>query len=236
MQTHSPEQALTNAEAPPRIDTVGQHAAAVANIQSESSDAARASLVDPKRELTPEQSEQIFAVLDSRWSQAQKHYARPEGIDFSAVKKSLEANPAALRSLFRMEETGGEPDIVAVEGSAFVFADCSRKSPVGRRNCAYDEFAEKSFGDKCRGNAVDMAKDFGVELMSQEFYLIMQTLGKFDGNSWSWLKTDERMRSKMRALRGSLINGKLPLIDQHGALDHRETMGWRGVIRVAKVG
>ena len=67
------------------------------------------------RELNPEQQTQLLSVLERRLSQKPDHYNRPEGIEFAQVKASLEAKPELMYSLAKMEETGGAPDIIAVE-------------------------------------------------------------------------------------------------------------------------
>jgi len=232
-----------------------RHADAVAEIQQAMQDATRGKtrsliegdteavigelkssepVAEQKRELTVVEKERLLQTLQNRLSRKADHYVRPKGIDFGEVKKALEANPAALWSLSKMEETGGSPDIVAVESNEFVFADCSAESPEGRRNCVYDSAAEKSARGTFKGNAVDMSEEFGVEMWSPEFYRQMQTSGKFDRNTWSWLKTDAETRSTAVALRGSR-DGDHVLVYQYDARSHRGSGAWRGLLRVQKV-
>lgn len=189
---------------------------------------------EQKRELTVEQKEELFATLQNRLSQEADHYERPEGIDFGEVKRALEANPVALWSLSRLEETGGTPDIVAVEGGTFVFADCSEESPAGRRNCVYDKAAEALARGTFNGNAADMAEEFGVEMWSPEFYRQMQTSGKFDRRTWSWLKTDAETRSTSGALCGHRA-GDHVYVNRDGARSLGGDRAWRGLLRVQKV-
>jgi len=187
-----------------------------------------------KRELTAEQKEKLLAALQDRLSKNPDHYQRPEAINFADVKRALEANPAALWSLSRMEDTGGAPDIVAIEADAFVFADCSAESPFGRRNCVYDKEAEKFAGGTFDGNAMDMAEEFGVEIWSPEFYRLMQASGKFDRNTWSWHKTDAQTRSTGGALRSERVGDRI-FGYQHVAHEHSDYGAWRGLLRVQKV-
>ncbi len=236
-------------------DEMQRHADAVAKIQREMQDATREKAqsllegsqgvsadapgsrepaAEQKRELTAEQKEKLLTVLQHRLSQVPDHYARPEGIDSGEVKRALEANPAALWSLSKMEETGGTPDIVAVEDDAFVFADCSAESPAGRRNCVYDKVAEESAGGTFNGNAVDMAEEFGVEMWSPEFYRQMQTLGRFDCRSWSWLKSDAEAISSGDARFGNR-HGNCVEISRIGMHFHIDHGAWRGLLRVPKV-
>lgn len=191
-------------------------------------------VAEQKRELTVEQKDNLLVTLQHRLSKKANHYKRPEGINFTDVQRAIEANPAVLWSLYKMEETGGAPDIVAVEGSEFVFADCSAESPAGRRNCVYDGVAEKSARGTFNGNAVDMSEEFGVEIWSPEFYRQMQTSGKFDRNTWSWLKTNAKTRSAGGALVGFRVGGHVGV----GQYDARRRYGgraWRGLLRVQKV-
>lgn len=59
------------------------------------------------------------------------------------VEARLVNNPAKLWSLNEMERTGGEPDVVALDGTSgeFLFYDCSSETPSGRRNVCYDQAA-----------------------------------------------------------------------------------------------
>ncbi len=207
----------------------GDDSAAAAKVPESSGPVA-----EQKRELTVEQKEKLLTTLKHRLSQKANHYERPEGINFADVQRALDANPAALWSLSRMEETGGAPDIVAVEHDTFVFADCSEESPAGRRDCVYDKAAEKSVSGTFNGNAVDAAEGFGVEMWSPEFYRQMQTSGKFDRNTWSWLKTDAETRSTGGAMSGRRY-GDFVNVDKNDARGHRDRRAWRGLLRVQKV-
>jgi len=134
-----------------------------------------------------------------------------------------------------MEETGGAPDIVAIEDNAFVFADCSTESPAGRGNCVYDKAAEESACGTFNGNAADMAQKFGVEMWSPGFYRHMQTSGKFDNRTWSWLKTDAATRSAGDALFGYRYYGKHADVGRSDAHQYYYFKAWRGLLRVQKV-
>lgn len=178
------------------------------------------SALNEKRELASEQKAELFSALEARFAKELEHYKRPEGVNFSEVKAALEANPELMWSLARMEETSGEPDIIAVEDDVFVFGDCSAESP-NRRNLSYDQAAE-------------MAKAFGVDMMSvKEYLMIAKETEKFDARSGSWLKTtaDERKL-------GHFNMGRLRL--EGAGVDHvrnkniHPDFGWRGVLRVPK--
>lgn len=191
-------------------------------------------VAEQKRELTPEETSGMLALLERRLSQKPDHYTRPEDINFGDVQKSLEADPAALWSIWKMEESGGAPDITAVENGAFIFEDCSKESPAGRRNSVYDKAAEKFVSGTFNGNAVDMAKEFGIKILSPEEYRRLQTVGKFDSNTWSWVETDAETRSSGGALCGDRIGGRV-FVSQFDAHCLDDDSAWRGLLRVQKV-
>jgi len=173
-----------------------------------------------KRELTPEHQTLLLPVFEERLAQKPRHYSHPKGINFYDVKKALEANPALMYSLAKMESTGGMPDIIAVEKDAFVFGDCSAESP-NRRDITYDQASE-------------MAKEFGVDIMTEEIYRAMQELGKFDRETWGWLATTADVRESGKALGGNRHNGGSVNVHRYDAHYHNPHAGWRGVLRVQK--
>ncbi len=190
------------------------------------------------RRLAPDEQAELLATLQHRLEQKPAHYTRPEGIVFADIERALEANPAAMWSLAKMEKTGGEPDVVAVEDDAFIFADCSKESPAGRRNCVYDKKAEKdakpNSSGSFNGNAVQMAEEFGVDLWSEDFWK-MQMAGKYDYQSWSWLQTPAEIRRRGGALIIPVRDDHIILPNYHPASHHSDDGGWRGLLRVQKV-
>jgi len=171
------------------------------------------------RELSPEQQTELLSALETRFAEEPNHYKRLKNVNFIDVKASLEANPALMYSLAQMEETGGAPDLIDVEGDAFIFGDCSAESP-DRRDLTYDQAAE-------------MAKEFGVDMMPEEVYRAMQESGKFDINTWSWLAMPADVRESGRALCGGCYVGGVYVLD-YGAENPGPNLGWRGVLRVPK--
>jgi hypothetical protein len=77
------------------------------------------------------------ALLKTLKARFEKHMNRHKGVDWAKVQARLESKPDKLRSLYEMEETGGEPDVVG----EYVFYDCSAESPSGRRSVCYDRKA-----------------------------------------------------------------------------------------------
>jgi hypothetical protein len=96
-----------------------------------------------------------------------------------------------------METTGGEPDVVSYDKKTneFVFFDCCPESPKERRSVCYDHEALESRKEhKPKHSAVMMAFEMGVELLNEEEYRFLQTLGKFDAKTSSWIKTPANIR------------------------------------------
>jgi DNA polymerase-1 len=78
-----------------------------------------------------------------------------------------------------MEKTGGEPDVVGVDKKTgeYIFYDCSIESPSGRRSLCYDRQAHESRKEnKPKNNAIDMANEMGIELLTEEQYRELQKL------------------------------------------------------------
>jgi len=178
-----------------------------------------------KTELSSVETDNFLFTLNHRFKIDPKLYERPKGIDFAKVEDALRRNPELLLSLYKMEKTGGSPDIIAVEPDHFVFADCSAEAPLFRRNSTYDE-------------AVIVAKQFGINMMDKETYRKFNKLGNFDNDSWNWLKTPNSFLNKppvKNAITGQFYpNGEKPVV-YHNLADYRYPYcGWRGVLKVSK--
>lgn len=173
-----------------------------------------------KKHLSPDSPEakSLFATLEGRFRQESP--VRPAVVKFIDVKRSLEARQDLLSSLNEMEKTGGKPDVIAVEGNTFVFADVSAESPKGRRNLDYDQ-------------AKAMAEKAGYEMMPPEVYQKLQNKVRLDANTWSWLLTDAETRATGEALGGGR-GGDVVYVGP-GWADYRSpSEGFRGLLRVPK--
>jgi hypothetical protein len=184
-----------------------------------------------KKELSAEQSEELLGVLKARF---EKNMDRHKGFEWTKVQARLEANPEKLWSLDDMENTGGEPDVVAYDeqNDEYVFYDCSAESPKGRRSLCYDREAldaRKEF--KPANSIIDMAADMGVEVLTEEQYRELQQLGSFDTKTSSWLKTPADVRRLGGAIFGDLRYGRV-FIYHNGADSYYAARGFRGALRV----
>jgi hypothetical protein len=112
--------------------------------------------VETKKELSPEQHEELLRTLKVRF---EKNMNRHKGLGWAKVQAELEANTERLWSLNEMERTGGEPDVVGHDKMTgeYIFYDCSAESPKGRRNVCYDregQEARKAFKPEKNGRTI----------------------------------------------------------------------------------
>ncbi len=152
-----------------------------------------------KSVLSPLQREALLAALKTRF---EKNMQRHPDLLWVDVLSRLEANPEKLWSLNEMETSGGEPDVVGreLQASGIIFFDCSAETP-DRRNICYDRAAlEKRKEHKPATSALDMAAEMGVEILTEEQYRFLQTLGEFDLKTSSWVKTPPEIRKLGGAL------------------------------------
>lgn len=187
--------------------------------------------MDTKREISPEQREDLLKTLRNRF---EKNTNRHEGIEWAKVQLKLDANPEKPWSLNEMERTGGEPDVVGYdkETGETIFIDCSAESPAGRRNICYDREALESRKEfKPGDNAIDMANDMGIELLNEEQYRELQSLGKFDTKTSSWLKTPPEIRKLGGAIFGDRRYDHV-FVYHNGASSYYAVRGFRGLLRV----
>lgn len=147
-----------------------------------------------KKELPTQQREQLLKTLKARF---EKNMNRHKGLEWNKIQSRLEAHTEKLWSLNEMERTGGEPDVVGYDKKTgeYIFYDCSAESPKDRRSVCYDrEGLESRKEHRPANNAVDMAADMGIELLTEEEYRELQKLGEFDTKTSSWIKTPPKIR------------------------------------------
>ncbi|MBL7840463.1 MAG: DUF4256 domain-containing protein [Cyclobacteriaceae bacterium] len=182
-----------------------------------------------KQKLSAAERDEMLATLKKRF---EKNMQRHKGIRWEQVEARLEANPDKLWSLLQMEKTGGEPDVVAEQKKAFIFFDCSPESPSGRRSLCYDHGAlEKRKEHKPANSAVQMAEDMGIELLSEEQYRELQTRGKFDSKTSSWVATPPAIRKAGGAIFCDYRYGHV-FVYHNGAESYYAARGFRGSLTV----
>lgn len=183
------------------------------------------------KKLSSQETVSILEVLEGRFQETKERF--PD-LNWTDLKVKLEQNPDKLRSLYEMEETGGEPDLLEYnkDVNEFIFCDFSKESPKGRRSLCYDKKAlesRKKF--KPADNAQDVASRMGVDLMNEEDYRKLQSYGEFDTKTSSWLETPENIRKLGGAIFGDFRYGKV-FIYHNGAESYYAARGFRGILKL----
>lgn len=187
--------------------------------------------MENKKNVSPEQRSTLISILKDRF---EKHIGRHKNLEWTKIQLKLEANPEKLWSLYEMERTGGEPDVVGYDKKKdeYLFYDCSAESPKDRRSICYDQEALESRKEhKPKNSAVAMASEMGIELLTEEQYRDLQQLGKFDTKTSSWIKTP----SEIRKLGGSLFADfryRTVFVYHNGAESYYAARGFRGSLRI----
>lgn len=187
--------------------------------------------MDSNKALSVEQQKQLLKTLKARF---EKNMQRHDGMEWEKVLSKLEANPEKLWSLYEMERTEGEPDVVGYdhETDEYIFYDCSAESPKGRRSVCYDrEALEARKKHKPENSAMDMAKEMGIDLLTEEQYRALQKLGNFDLKTSSWIKTPSDIRKLGGALFCDRRYGHV-FVYHNGADSYYAARGFRGSLRV----
>ena len=184
-----------------------------------------------KKKLSTDQAVTLLNTLKTRF---EKNGARHKGIDWGKVEARLKAHPEKLGSLHEMEETGGEPDVVAQDKKSgeFVFFDCAAESPKGRRSLCYDREALNSRKEhKPADSVLDVATAMGITLLTEEQTRELQKLGEFDTKTSSWIQTPPAVRK----LGGALFMDRrydTVFLYHNGAESYYAARAFRGSLKV----
>jgi hypothetical protein len=187
--------------------------------------------MNSKKKLSPNQGEELFKALQARF---EKNMRRHQGVDWAWVRARLEANPEKTGSIYAMENTGGEPDVVAKDNKTgeVIFYDCAAESPKGRRSLCYDRAALASRKEhKPKNSALDLAAAMGIELLTEVQYRELQRLGEFDMKTSSWVQTP----ADIRQLGGALFCDRrynTVFVYHNGAESYYAARGFRGALKV----
>ena len=176
-------------------------------------------------------SQEMLSTLQKRFLE---HMHRHTDLDWQKIHHKLEGNPKKLAVLQKMEETGGEPDVVDFDEKSgeYIFFDCAAESPKERRSLCYDRDAlEKRKENKPNNNAIDAAAEIGIELLTEEDYRYLQTVGSFDTKTSSWLETPENIRKMGGAIFGDFRYGTV-FIYHNGAESYYSARGFRVKMKV----
>jgi len=184
-----------------------------------------------KKKLSSQDLKQLLTILKVRF---EKNMNRHKGIEWAKVQAKLEAYSEKLWSLNEMEKTGGEPDVVGYDKKTdeYIFYDCSVESPKGRRSICYDQEALDSRKEnKPANSAIAMARDMGIEILTEEQYRKLQQVGEFDTKTSSWIETPPAIRK----LGGAVFCDRRynhVFLYHNGAESYYAARGFRGSIKI----
>jgi hypothetical protein len=125
-----------------------------------------------KNLLTLSESDELFDLLKSRF---EKNMHRHQRFDWRDIQRKL----GKLWTLNEMQKTGGEPDVVGYDKSTeqYIFCDCFKESPKGRRSLCYDREALNSRKEnKPKHSAIGMADEMGIQILSDSKYRELKKL------------------------------------------------------------
>lgn len=179
-------------------------------------------------------SSEISLLLSTLKTRFEKNKVRHHDLEWNEIQLRLTSNLEKLRSLFEMENTGGEPDVVGFDKRTgeYLFFDCSKETPKGRVSLCYDKEAFDSRKEfKPSNNAVEAAANMGVELLSEEEYKELQRFGNFDTKTSSWINTPSEVRKLGGAIFGDYRYGRV-FIYHNGAQSYYNSRGFRCVLKV----
>lgn len=174
---------------------------------------------------------ELLMILEDRFMENKNFH---KNIKWSDVREKLKSNTKKLYSLNEMEATGGEPDVVGYdkENDEYIFYDTSKESPGGRRSLCYDKDALNARAkNKPKNNVLDVCEEMGIELLSENDYRYLLSLGEFDTKTSSWVKTPD----KIRELGGALFcdyRYDTVFVYHNGADSYYSSRGFRGALRI----
>lgn len=184
-----------------------------------------------KKALDNAQAEEILKVLRTRF---EKNMDRHPGVKWEDAEKKIMADPGKLWTLYEMEITGGEPDVIIMDKNdkQIVFCDCSIESPKDRRSLCYDRKALDARKEhKPKSSAMDIAAEIGIDILDEEQYRAIQKIFKFDMKTSSWVKTPDEIRK----LGGAIFCDRrydTVFMYHNGADSYYGARGFRGILKV----
>ncbi|RKD14302.1 hypothetical protein BCY91_07380 [Pelobium manganitolerans] len=136
---------------------------------------------------------ELFSVLKTRFEQ---NMHRHKGLAWADVFRKLNKNGKTVSVLLKMEQSGGEPDVLGADDKqGFLFCDCAKESPKERRSFCYDADALASRKEhKPKNDALSAAAEIGAELMDEALYYKLQLVESVDLKTSSWVKTPDEVR------------------------------------------
>jgi hypothetical protein len=174
---------------------------------------------------------ELILTLKARF---EAHPKRHPNLSWQSAEARLNAHPEKLKVLQAMEDTGGEPDVVAVDKKTgeLTFVDCCAETPAGRRSVCYDAKALASRKEnKPKTSALELAAKIGITILDEDGYRHLQTLGIFDAKTSSWIETPAEIRALGGALFCDYRFGRV-FTYHNGAESYYAARGFRGSLKV----
>lgn len=174
--------------------------------------------------------EKFIKVMKDRF---EANINRHENLEWEYIEDRLNNNEDKILILLKMEEFGGEPDVVSLnEDGSLLFMDCVKECPRQRKSLCYDELALSERKLNKPGSSVEkMVQEIGSELINEEDYLFLQRKGDFDLKTSSWLKTPIEIRERKGAIFGDKRFGRT-FIYHNGAESYYSSRGFRTKLTV----
>lgn len=173
--------------------------------------------------------DQLILTLKNRFN---LNLNRHPNIDWNLIESKLTSNKSLYDAVSKMEQTGGEPDVLSLVEGQLMFVDCSAESPSGRRSVCYDEIALRERKEhKPHDSAESMAFKMGISILDEKKYFKLQTFGSFDQKTSSWLNTPLEFRALGGALTGEKRYERV-FIFHNGVQSYYQSRGFRGYILI----
>lgn len=185
------------------------------------------------RELTTTQTHDLFKYLRSGFH---CNMSRHPQINWVDIQDRLVADPKKAWSVWKMWQTDGEPDVVGMTADhRYKIFDCSKESPLRRRNLVYDALAVAIFkqlhpGEGDMRDALSSVASMGIELLDENDYReTLQEIGIFDSETQNWISTPQPIRDLGTALLGFRDDEGVQ-IEPANANDLYGARGYRGKV------
>lgn len=173
-------------------------------------------------------------IIDTLKARFENNISRHTNVKWENLLKKLIDLPEKMWSLNEMEKTGGEPDVVKYDedNNEYIFYDCSKESPAGRRSICYDNEALESRDKfKPQDSALNMANKIGIQILDEEEYRYLQSLEEFDLKTSNWIKTPDEVRKLGGAIFCDRRYNRV-FTYHNGAESYYNVRGFRGVLKV----
>lgn len=168
-------------------------------------------------------------IFKERFENNMKRHAE---IEWQVIQKWLEKDNENFSNLVKMEETGGEPDVIIFNNKELYFVDFSKESPIGRRSLCYDERALNSRRSAQPKSSVESEiNKMRISLLNECEYKEIQDIESLDLKSSSWLQTPKEIRDLGGALFGD-CRYKRVFIYHNGAESYYSSRGFRGKLKI----